>query len=200
VEPRLKQRLVGASVLVALAVIFLPELLRAPEDGAVSPVDLAIPLAPQPSAELELPPAPPPAPASSNVTPAPRVAAPAVTAAGSTEEPAAAEPEEPVTSEPEPPAGRDTGPAPQAAPMEVTPDLAGWVVQVGSFSNPENAERLKARLRDGGFRAFTEDVKANGRSWRRVRVGPELSRAEAEQLQADIKARYGIQGLVRQHP
>lgn len=84
--------------------------------------------------------------------------------------------------------------------MEVTPDLVGWVVQVGSFTDPRNAARLQQQLREAGFAAFTESVAADGRTWRRVRVGPELSRADAERLQAQLASDFGIDGLIRKHP
>src|SRR5690606_12870423 len=48
VEPQLKQRLIGAAVLVALAVIFLPMLVKGPApDSGVSDVPLKVPEAPQ---------------------------------------------------------------------------------------------------------------------------------------------------------
>jgi len=34
----------------------------------------------------------------------------------------------------------------------------------------------------------------------RVRVGPVVSRADAEQLQAQVKAKVGVDGIVRPHP
>src|SRR6476661_4288956 len=47
-EPALKQRLVGAAVLVALAVIFLPMLIQGPApDSGVSDVPLSMPDAPR---------------------------------------------------------------------------------------------------------------------------------------------------------
>lgn len=190
-DPRLKQRLVGASVLVALAVIFLPELLRSPGEGTMSSVELEIPPPPEPSTNLKLPP-PPSSPAADP--------SPALPRRDADEEPRDA----PATTAEEAPgqsaANAQPAPTPRAIPMEVAPDLAGWVVQVGSFTDPENAERLQARLRGGGFAAFTESVESDGRTWRRVRVGPELSRADAERLQSQLESRFGIDGLVRKHP
>jgi DedD protein len=182
-EPRLKQRLVGATVLVALAVIFLPELLRPTGDRRPSEVELELPPPPRPEPALSLPPAPPAA----VEPPAPSVARPpADTGQGL------------AAADADPAAGQDE-PA-SASALRVSPDLAAWAVQLGSFGDPENATRLQARLREAGFRAYTEQVEAQGRTLQRVRVGPEPSRADAERLQAEIAARLGIEGIIRRHP
>lgn len=189
-NPRLKQRLVGAAVLVALAVIFLPELLRSPGEGTMSSVDLEIPPAPEPTTNLELPP-PPVVPATDSRA----STSPSETKLVPADPPAPAAPADKPDQ-----AGTGTAFTPRAIPMEVTPDLVGWVVQVGSFTDPRNAARLQQQLREAGFAAFTESVAADGRTWRRVRVGPELSRADAERLQAQLASDFGIDGLIRKHP
>jgi DedD protein len=176
-EPRLKHRLVGASVLVALGVIFLPELLQPQAERPDSPVDMTIPPAPEIRTELVLPPAADSAPRAADDR-APRVGLPA---------------EE----------GRDPAIAvPRGAPgsMQVAPDLVAWVVQLGSFAEAENAEKLQTQLRDAGFRAYTEPVRNQGLILHRVRVGPEPGQAEAEQLLGEIESRLGIRGMVRRHP
>ena len=74
----------------------------------------------------------------------------------------------PILANAEPPAGR------------------GYVVQLGVFTEPANAQELVARLRKQGIRAYTET---------RVHVGPFLNRAEAEKAQAELR-RLGISGVV----
>src|SRR5690606_32303374 len=69
-EPALKQRLIGAAVLVAIAVIFLPMLIKgpAPESG-VSDISLDLPDTPRSGFETrELPLVTPPARGSGSVT------------------------------------------------------------------------------------------------------------------------------------
>ena len=55
-------------------------------------------------------------------------------------------------------------------------------MQLGRFSNRENAERLAARVSDKGFRSYLEPLQRDGKTLYRVRVGPEPSRADAEAL------------------
>ncbi len=76
---------------------------------------------------------------------------------------AAAAPAPPVTSAPPPPPPSQDPRAGHAA----------LYVQAGAFADPANAQRLVARLRDGGFANVTvrEDLIA-GRRLYRVRIGP----------------------------
>ena len=60
--------------------------------------------------------------------------------------------------------------------------------------------RLHLRLQLLGFSAFTESVATDKGTLTRVRVGPVVGRAEAEQLQAQVKAKVGVDGIVRPHP
>ena len=63
-----------------------------------------------------------------------------------------------------------------------------------------DADALVARARSAGFRAFTEAVAGEGGQLIRVRIGPVSTRAEAEQLQVQVRGRLGIDGIVRPHP
>ena len=60
--------------------------------------------------------------------------------------------------------------------------------------------RLVERLRGAGFNAFTESVNTDKGTLTRVRVGPAMNRAEADQLKASVQAKLGIAGIVRPHP
>jgi cell division septation protein DedD len=76
----------------------------------------------------------------------------------------------------------------------------GFAVQVGAFGNATEAGKLRDRLRAAGFTAFTETVNSDKGALTRVRVGPVLSRAEADQLRAQLSAKAGVSGIVRPHP
>ena len=76
----------------------------------------------------------------------------------------------------------------------------GFAIQLGAFSQPGDASALRDKLRAAGFTAFTESVATDKGTLTRVRVGPVLGRAEAEQLKAQVKARFGLDGIVRPHP
>lgn len=87
---------------------------------------------------------------------------------------------------------------PEAATQVTAPSdpLIRWVVQVGSFSAPGNAETLVARLRGDGLSAYTEAVSASGSTIYRVRVGPYLERDEALRVDRLINERFSLDGVV----
>lgn len=109
--------------------------------------------------------------------------------------PAAAQPV--ATTTPAKPAA--PAPAKPAAPAPAAAST-GFAVQVGAFSKPGDATALRDRLRAAGFTAFTESVSTDKGALTRVRVGPVLDRAEADRLQQQVRAQFGLDGIVRAHP
>jgi cell division septation protein DedD len=73
----------------------------------------------------------------------------------------------------------------------------GWMVQVGSFAQQDNALVLRDKLRAGGFAAALENG-ANNRY--KVLVGPALSRAGAESTRDRLKQEFAINGIILSHP
>lgn len=219
-----KQRVIGAVVLVALAVIFVPMLLEQPEDD-LGPVGSNLPdkpdqivrdrieplILPEPPEESEpaqvvldapspaavapaepTPPATPPAeaaPAEPVPAPAPTPAIP-TTPAQPVAPPAAATPA-PVAPAPAPAA------QPQSTPAQ---PLSGWVVQLASLASKDNALALQERLRGLGYTAFVEEVRTAQGVLYRVRVGPELERANAEKLRDRLDQQVQIKGIVTRYP
>lgn len=153
-DTALKQRLLGAAVLVALAVTFLPMLVMdpAPESGA-SDVPLRVP--PSPAADIEtheLPlvePATPAGPAVAPATTPPDTAAAAPEAASSAMFPAAT-------------AGGD------------------YAVSFGSYATAADAARVAGALRASQLPGYVEAVPAGARTLHRVRIGPYATQADAE--------------------
>lgn len=76
----------------------------------------------------------------------------------------------------------------------------GFALQLAAFSKPEDAVALRDKLRAAGFTAFTESVATDKGSLTRVRVGPVITRVDAELLKAQVKAKLGLDGIVRPHP
>ena len=76
----------------------------------------------------------------------------------------------------------------------------GFAVQVGAFAAVADATALRDKLRGAGFNAFTESVRTDKGALTRVRVGPAMTRAEADQLKASVQSKLGIAGMVRPHP
>ncbi len=170
-EERIRQRLVGATVLVALGVIFIPMLFDSPNEGWLGEERPLIPEKPPELVELAKRPVPE---IKTPVQPAPR-----------TEQPT------PVTK----PVATHEAPRPKVKDER----LARWAVQVGSFSSKENAVRLRDSLRKKGFKAYTEEVVEKGKRTTRVRVGPELDEARAKKLKTQLSAKAKIDGIVVRH-
>lgn len=159
---------------VALDAESAPATPATPATTTVAPTEPTKPAAPKP---VETKPEPKP------VTPAPKPAAakPAET------KPADAKPAEPVKP---------------AAPKPAAPAAAkiGFAVQVGAFSDATEAGAMRERMRAAGFTAFTESVTTDQGKLTRVRVGPVLDRAAADQLKSQIQSKTGVDGIVRPHP
>lgn len=86
------------------------------------------------------------------------------------------------------------------APKPVAASGVGFALQLGAFSKAADATALRDKLRAAGFSAFTESVSTDKGALTRVRVGPVLSRADADQLKAQVKSKLGMDGIVRPHP
>lgn len=74
---------------------------------------------------------------------------------------------------------------------------SGWVVQVGTFSNTQNALRLRDRLKSLGLSVHTDSVMVGGKKALRLRVGPFAERAKADKAQTQIRKETGVAGVVQ---
>lgn len=74
-----------------------------------------------------------------------------------------------------------------------------WAVQVASFSERKSAAALQQRLQKKGYRAFIVTSQLDNRVTVRVRIGPDLLRAEAEKIRGEIARDFKLQALVVQH-
>ncbi|MFO1468075.1 MAG: SPOR domain-containing protein [Steroidobacteraceae bacterium] len=225
-DRRLKERLVGAAILVFLAVLLIPELLSGParqgpagaapaadETPGNSPatvrhytVQLDRPAGAAAVEMSSVPAAGASAPPSAAQSGAPRGPLP----------PSGADPAAPdariqplPTSRPPPPEPADTGPElkpasrsargdpaplpasapakPAATPLPSTVapigTKGGWSVQLGSFANRPNAEKLAQALRGKGIRVYVTSVGGK----HRVRAGPFPDRTAAEHAAARLR-------------
>lgn len=204
----MKQRVVGAIVLVALAVIFLPMLL----DGSGRPEQVDLPVEipeepPAPESRLDAESAPS---GSGEVAATPVESGQNGTDTGG--DSARERPDEAAAH-----ARSDTEASGQDAAASAGEETTGstgaaeadsgtvagpgaWAVQVGSFAQETNALVLRDRLRQQGFEAFTEEVSSEGRSLWRVRVGPVPTRERAEALKAELEEQRGSEALVTSYP
>lgn len=166
-EPALKQRLIGAAVLVAIAVIFLPMLIKgpAPESG-VSDISLDLPDTPGSGFETrELP----------LVTPPARNGASVIAPAG---EPGAEGALPTVDTR----AARDGGAGPEASAAVAA---GNYAVSFGNYASQADAQKVVGALHSANLPAFQEAVKSGDRTLHRVRIGPYQTRAEAESARID---------------
>ena len=74
-----------------------------------------------------------------------------------------------------------------------------WAVQLGSFSSKENADKLAASLRKQGYAAFLSQLSTSSGQLHRVRIGPQKDRQSAEAMASRLK-KVGHEGQVVPHP
>ncbi len=73
---------------------------------------------------------------------------------------------------------------------------AGWVVQLGSFRHQKNVKELLNRLEKAGYRAFSRPVKTNSGILTKVFVGPELQKDNLENALSHLKELTNLKGRV----
>ena len=203
-----KQRMVGALVLVALAVIFLPMLFSrqdeqrqvtveaptAPQaptmpqvqvEPVVVPEPQALPQEPVPSDDeiaQEAKPTPPVAPK------VPALPVPAVKPVA----PAPALAAKPATAPAQPIAAAPGKPDTTQSRVDANGLSVSWSVQLASLANRESAEKLQKTLRSQGYNAYIRS--ADGKN--RVFVGPLIERAEADRLRDLLNRQQNLKGFV----
>ena len=195
-ERALKERIIGAVVLVVFAVLVVPVFLDGPpEDGEIVSERVLLPgQEDQKNQTVVLD--------RDRTQPVPAATTPAATPVK--QEPARQEPaqEEPVREAPKPVVVPDEPaeePAPKPAPQPAASTTGMWAVQLGSFSNKENAEKLAASLRKQGYAAFLSQLTTENGQLHRVRIGPQKDRESAEEM-AKRLAKVGQKGQVVPHP
>jgi DedD protein len=218
----LKERLVGAAVLVAIGVWLIPWVL----DGPETPLDTG-------ASSLQLPPAEEPmpmrtqtlrlgdsagsadaaAPATAEATEPQAIAPPAnaepppaqapVAKDDAAEQPAAsvalaetrpAAADEPADEAPASTPRAAVAAAPAPKPAQSAP-AGEWIVQLGSFGEEGNARRLAQRASTFGYKADVSSTRSNGRTLYRVRVGPATTRGKADATASALRA-HGIESKV----
>jgi len=206
---KLKQRLLGAFVLAALAVIFLPMLLTRPQEPTQVQVNVPdmpnMPAMPEIAIESVAAPEPPAAASvltaeqsstdeelsstkqpdanSNNKQPVAKESERALATEESTAIPAKATEQnsQPTNHSPSPVKRLDTASLP-----------ISWSVQLASLKNHDNAEKLRDDLRSKGYNAYirVED----GMS--KVLVGPLIDRNAANNLRIELEAKQRLKGFI----
>ncbi len=162
----IKQRLIGALVLVALMVIFLPMLFS---NGDLEPAEVLVDIPqkpPIPTLEISEP-----------VKPS---------------EQRLAEKNE-VSPKPKPQQTLQ-----ELVDKEVDENKlpVSWALQVASFKERDNAEKLRDKLRKAGYKAYIKyrlDVEPK---MIRVLIGPVLERTEIDKIKAAVARHHKLEGVV----
>lgn len=169
-DEKLKQRLVGASVLVAVAVIFLPSFFHKDErisiDTAtqIPPAPMIAPVViPQPVKPAQLDKIAPP--------PADQLFQPKVMA----------------SSKPR------VGDKPRLTKTGVP---VGWVVQVASLKSEASAQKLTAKLIQSAFKAYHQSVKTKQGAFFRVFVGPFIDKSLANNVKQKVDKQYKVESRI----
>lgn len=193
-----KQRLVGALILVALGVVFWPIIFVA-RDGDTRELRVAVPEAPP----VDL--SPLPAPDSAALRRAPRAQA---RAQGAEQGPA---PElfdsDPHVPEPLPalPARADTPPPVSLEPARETLqapaiDADGlpiaYALQVATIGQRERAEALRDELLKAGYKGYLQRLRRDDRTLYRVLVGPRYQRDDLAPVKEAVDRTWRVESLI----
>lgn len=122
---------------------------------------------------------------------------------------AAAKPANPVAAakpkvEPMPKPKPKPAAAPVAATSTAKPTLdsrglpLSWSLQVASLQDAKKASELKASLIDQGYKAYLRKVQTTRGEVSRVYIGPKLDRSSLQDIKAGVDKRYQVNSLIVQ--
>ena len=200
-ERALKERIIGAVVLVVFVVLVVPIFLDGPpNDGEVVTERVLLPGQDgQKTQTVVLD--------RDRTEPVPAANAPQEEATPAQEEPeqVVIERNEPLRVPPKPVPEPDPDPveaspaADKPASQPVTSSTGMWAVQISALSNKESAETQAAGLRKEGYAAFVSQYQSGSNTLYRVRIGPQKDRDSAEAMAARL-LKAGHKGQVVPHP
>ena len=196
----LKQRLVGALILVALGVVFWPIIFVQPGDKEVAQQQQ---IPPRPGVAIT--PIEPPEQIGLNASPEHtamddsadegEVVLPADHSVAATSlEPAPLKKRKVADTGD---ASRSKPPAPLVMDSDGVP--VAWILQVASVSSSEKADELRRRLLSMDYKAYVKKVERGGKVLHRVYLGPKFERAKLEQVQPAIDAEFGVKSMVARY-
>jgi DedD protein len=198
----LKQRLIGALILLALGVVFWPIIFVEPETSASRELGAPPPFPGVATDEL-------PAPDAVGLRQSPELAIDtaepdlqpdvaideAAYSAGEYTTPAS--PERGMT--PDDPAPRIPDEAPEKPALDEDGIPIAWTLQVATMSSKARAQSLRDDLIEAGYKAYIRPLARGDGSLHRVYIGPKFERARIEELKPDIDAAYSVESLVARY-
>ncbi|MGO9040051.1 MAG: SPOR domain-containing protein [Steroidobacteraceae bacterium] len=182
-DRRVKERLVGATILVVLIVLIVPELLSGPHRPSSSSSSVSLPV-PTRNVSVDLTTSGTSTPRSAESTPA--------SAALPPEPPSAPPSVATLGAQAQTGSGLETRPSTAKSAVsneaQSLPARDSWSVQLGSFSSKANADKLVHQLKARGMPAYIISSGSGSSSRFRVRVGPMPDRETAEREVQKLKA------------
>lgn len=89
---------------------------------------------------------------------------------------------------------------PRVKPVVTSPIKAkGWVIRMGSFGNPNNVNTLLKNLRKKGFTAYSVPAVPRSGVTNKVYVGPELDKKTLQSLQPKLKKAFKESGVIEKY-
>lgn len=182
-DGKLKQRLIGALVLIILAVVFLPMILN---NKGIKQQDTVVTIPTEPQR-----------PAFPN-TPLTQVEVPQVVATNQTDTSAQTSGTNQIATNNQQQTTVNTTNTNNQAPAASTPNANSltptWSVQLVAVSNLPNAEAFRDKLRKSNYNAY---VRTEG-TLHKVFVGPIIDKNEAIRLQQQLQKQFHEKGIVRE--
>ena len=185
-----QNRLVGVIVLVALGVIFLPDILDGKKDHQAEQF-AEIPLRP----EVELVELPDPDFDTVDLSESEQIFEPAVDELGELVQAI----EEKENQDKEASAQQENKPAEKSQVAKVKPEAktgSAYTLQLGSFKSADNVNGLVKQLRKKGFTAYTLPQNPVDGQLTKVFVGPNVSKAKLQKLRQDIEKLTKLTGRI----
>jgi len=201
-ERALKERIIGAIVLVVFVVLVVPIFLDGPPtEGEIVSERVLLPGQEEQNTKTVVldrersEPIP-----ASNAGPSANTEKPVTLPKAEVSKPEPQPVAETPVEKPKPRVEEERAPPPQQeAPKPAASATGMWAVQLGSFSSKDNAEKLAADLRKQGYAAFLSQLQTNSGPLHRVRIGPQKDRASAEAMAARL-LKVNHKGQVVPHP
>lgn len=99
------------------------------------------------------------------------------------------------------PAERPQPPAPvqKQSAQSTLPADGQWIIQLASFSKPDNAAQLQQKLKKMGFTAYTLQAKSGDKVINRVYVGPFLAKTKAETTLSQLQQKTQLKGIIQDY-
>lgn len=186
-----KQRIIGALIIVSLAVIFLPmlfdephqarkeQVLEVPSQPDMEPVTIEQPQEPEVTDSVDAPDIP--------MADEGRIAR--------DEGPAKAS-EDPAPSQKAPDTSSRVQQDPKVQKEEDGALRGAWLVRLGSFSKRSNALRLRDKIREQGMDAHSQTVENSKGTYTRVFAGPFVDEDKAQSAREQLEAEFDLKAMV----